>query len=716
MKNIETRFQELLLFCAISIIGANILTGLIYILASDAFIVKLLGQVGSQYIATAFNWLGLGFFIPAICTFFFAKYCISYTPLFVDYIKSYKNLIRHLFFYTVSVAYFCSLLSIAENYLLIKYSQKLLFGSGGNLGLLIGGKAYIKIGLLGALFSTTLSYVVIGVSTGHIHLINMFYSAFEGLKKSFQLSAQGIKHLHKQFNVSIEKKKVRQRLKEIEESRLLSNVAFGTMSEASYYQQAVGSDSNVAVDDVTDSENIPRTEPTLIPVEGKSPTTEQKAPKKKRAKKKLVKKEPTLALVDDLEEELEKTPEEISKENQQQFAIEHYTKRYPAPTVNLLQKETPIKSLNKVEQQKLSELLIDRLESFGVRGKIVAIHSGARLTLFEFMPASGVKLSKIQALSTDLALLLGAESIRLLTPIPGKTTVGIEVPNPSPSAVSFKSIYKSLNKGNKNCILPVPLGMNVYNETSIGDLSKMPHLLVSGATGSGKSVFTNSLISGLVFSKSPKDLRMIMIDPKMIELTPYNGIPHLMKPVISDPSLAKDALVWAEGEMDRRYQVLAKIGARNIESFNSKIVKTNSAKAKSLLGDEYYKDYSFPMPYIVVIVDELADLMMTQGKDVEIPITRIAQKARACGIHLVLATQRPSAEIVTGLIKANFPTRIAFKVSSSIDSRTILDQSGAEKLLGNGDMLYLPNGKPMERIQGAFISEEEVSKIVKHIS
>jgi DNA segregation ATPase FtsK/SpoIIIE, S-DNA-T family len=248
----------------------------------------------------------------------------------------------------------------------------------------------------------------------------------------------------------------------------------------------------------------------------------------------------------------------------------------------------------------------------------------------------------------------------------------------------------------------------------IEDLSTMPHLLVSGTTGSGKSVFTNCLISSLLFNMSPRDLRFIMIDPKMIELTPYNGIPHLLKPVISDVEEAKEALVWAEQEMDRRYQMFLDVGARNIESYNQKIKDISAKTLAKKLGKN--ANYSLDhMPYIVVVIDELADLMITQGKEVERPITRIAQKARACGIHLVLATQRPSAEIVTGLIKTNFPSRISFKVSSSIDSRTILDASGGEKLLGQGDMLYLPNGRNIIRVQGSYLSEDEVARLVKYI-
>jgi S-DNA-T family DNA segregation ATPase FtsK/SpoIIIE len=292
--------------------------------------------------------------------------------------------------------------------------------------------------------------------------------------------------------------------------------------------------------------------------------------------------------------------------------------------------------------------------------------------------------------------------------------VGIEVPNSNPDPVSFRDLLETV-LSKKKAKLPIAMGENVYGQSVMADIASMPHILVSGTTGSGKSVFINTLICSLLFSKSPKHLRFIMIDPKMIELSPFNGIPHLLRPVITDVTEAKMVLKWAEKEMDRRYKVFAEMGARNLESFNKQIQNSTGKSLESKLGRKL--DWKWEtLPQIVVVIDELADLMITQGKEVEIPITRIAQKARAAGIHMVVATQRPSAEIVTGLIKTNFPTRVAFKVSSAIDSRTILDEAGAEKLLGLGDMLYKANGKSTERIQGSFIEEDEVRKIVDHLS
>ena len=372
-----------------------------------------------------------------------------------------------------------------------------------------------------------------------------------------------------------------------------------------------------------------------------------------------------------------------------------------------MKKEKKVEKFSEKEIEEQCKKLEEQLNSFKLNGKILDAHVGARLVLYEFQPEPGIKLSKIASIDNDLALVLGAPSIRILTPIPGKKTVGIEVPHTKPSIIGFHEMLQSAKK-NSQSALPIILGKTVHNESIVTGIEEFPHLLISGSTGSGKSVFMNTLINSLIFNKSPRELRFLMIDPKMIELTPYNGIPHLIKPVITNTSDAKDALKWAEKEMDERYQLFKEFGTRNIESFNDKV--QGKHKKSKHLGKEVTQ-----LPYIVIVVDELADLIITQGKEVEIPVTRIAQKARAAGVHLVIATQRPSTDIISGLIKTNFPTRISFKVSSSVDSRTILDTSGAEKLLGNGDMLYLTNANPIQRIQSSFITEEEVRKIVQSI-
>ncbi len=318
-----------------------------------------------------------------------------------------------------------------------------------------------------------------------------------------------------------------------------------------------------------------------------------------------------------------------------------------------------------------------------------------------------MKVSKIVNLADDLALALAAKDIRIEAPIPGKPLIGIEVPNRITSAVSFKDVMVHQDAKSKEVSLDVPLGKDVEGKVISADLRKMPHLLIAGSTGSGKSVAINTIITSVLMKAYPEDVKLVLIDPKMVELSVYNGIPHLLIPVVTDAKLATNALRKTVKEMERRYQLFAAGGVRNITEYNQKVVENNADKNNSAMEK---------LPYIVVIVDELSDLMMVAGHDVEDAIVRLAQMARAAGIHMILATQRPSVDVITGLIKANVPSRISFAVSSGVDSRTILDQVGAEKLLGRGDMLFLPIGaaKP-ERVQGAYISVTEVEKIVSWV-
>ena len=318
-----------------------------------------------------------------------------------------------------------------------------------------------------------------------------------------------------------------------------------------------------------------------------------------------------------------------------------------------------------------------------------------------------MKVSKIVNLADDLALALAAKDIRIEAPIPGKPLIGIEVPNRTTSAVSFKDVMVHQDAKSKEISLDVPLGKDVEGKVISADLRKMPHLLIAGSTGSGKSVAINTIITSVLMKAYPEDVKLVLIDPKMVELSVYNGIPHLLIPVVTDAKLATNALRKTVKEMERRYQLFAAGGVRNITEYNQKVVENNADKNNSVMEK---------LPYIVVIVDELSDLMMVAGHDVEDAIVRLAQMARAAGIHMILATQRPSVDVITGLIKANVPSRISFAVSSGVDSRTILDQVGAEKLLGRGDMLFLPIGaaKP-ERVQGAYISVTEVEKIVSWV-
>jgi S-DNA-T family DNA segregation ATPase FtsK/SpoIIIE len=355
------------------------------------------------------------------------------------------------------------------------------------------------------------------------------------------------------------------------------------------------------------------------------------------------------------------------------------------------------------------------------------------VTMYEFSPAPGVKVNKISGLADDLAMALSAIAIRIVAPIPGRGVVGIEIPNKQRETVYLKEIFDSDEFHKSGGRLPMALGKDIFGRTVVSDLAKMPHLLVAGATGSGKSVSINTMILSLLYSASPEDVRIILIDPKMLELSIYEGIPHLLLPVVTNPKKAALAFNWAVREMERRYRLMAEKGVRNIDGYNKRIHKEEQeqealrAKGKLLVeaveedgedlpivdpvaGEELEHGH---LPRIVVIVDELADLMMVAGREIEESITRLAQMARAAGIHLILATQRPSVDVITGLIKANFPTRLSFKVFSRIDSRTILDTMGAETLLGMGDMLFLPPGTgALQRVHGAFVSELEVKRVV----
>ena len=371
------------------------------------------------------------------------------------------------------------------------------------------------------------------------------------------------------------------------------------------------------------------------------------------------------------------------------------------PAIDLLDHhEAARQVVDEAELFELSRVLERTLSDFGVAGKVSEVHPGPVITLFEYEPAPGVKVNQILQRQDDLALSLKAQRIRIVAPIPGKAAVGIEIPNRVKMLVSFREIVASPAFQEAKEGLPFALGKDVAGVPFATSLDKMPHVLIAGATGSGKSVCINTLIMSLLMRRTPAELRFIMIDPKMLELTPYNGIPHLRMPVVTDPKKAAQALRYCVKEMERRYQVLAKQGARNIESYNR-------------LGLDPATNEDAKIPYLVVVVDELADLMALLPAEIEEPIGRLAQMARAVGIHLILATQRPSVDVITGVIKANFPSRIAFQVASRTDSRVILDMNGAESLLGNGDSLYLPAGKPEPyRIHGSYVSGEEIERVV----
>lgn len=380
-------------------------------------------------------------------------------------------------------------------------------------------------------------------------------------------------------------------------------------------------------------------------------------------------------------------------------------KSYKKPPLNLLD---PIKSTDQSMDRDLikrnTQVLQSTFKSFGVKVIIKKAILGPTITRYEVQPAVGVKVSRIVNLADDLALALAAKDIRIEAPIPGKPFIGIEVPNRTTSVVSFKDVMEHQDAKAKKDPMNVPLGKDVTGSTISANLAKMPHLLIAGSTGSGKSVAINTILASILMKSRPEDIKLVLIDPKMVELSVYNGVPHLLIPVVTDAKLASNALRKVVKEMERRYKLFAAGGVRNMGEYNQKVAENNQDKSKPAMK---------PLPYILVVVDELSDLMMVGGHDIEGAIVRLGQMARAAGIHMILATQRPSVDVITGLIKANVPSRISFAVSSGVDSRTILDQTGAEKLLGRGDMLYIPIGasKP-ERIQGAYIASDEVERVI----
>lgn len=410
---------------------------------------------------------------------------------------------------------------------------------------------------------------------------------------------------------------------------------------------------------------------------------------------------------DNVEKSLFKTEEQQKEDKTKEvLQLEHAMmvedENYEYPPIELLSK--PEKKALKGSAKALTDTatkLQKTLYSFGVSAKVENVSVGPAITRYELKPAEGVRVSKIANLADDIALNLAAETIRIEAPIPGKQAVGIEIPNKEKQAVHLREVLESTEFENNKSKLTVALGKDVAGNIQLADIAKMPHVLIAGATGSGKSVCINTIVTSIIYNAKPSEVKMVMIDPKVVELSVYNGIPHLLIPVVTDPKKAAGALAWAVQEMDDRYNKFASKGVRDLNGYNKAIEK---------------EDGIGKMPQIVIIVDELADLMMVAAKDVEDSICRLAQKARAAGMHLVIATQRPSVDVITGLIKANIPSRIAFAVSSQVDSRTILDSVGAEKLLGKGDMLFFPTGYPKPvRVQGAFVSDDEVEKIVDFV-
>ena len=423
-------------------------------------------------------------------------------------------------------------------------------------------------------------------------------------------------------------------------------------------------------------------------------------------------------------------PSKKAKSDSQPFLnFEDTQKKYELPPLNVLTNPKII------ERQQMSDEALEEnarmleavLDDYGVKGEIVSVRPGPVVTMYELEPAPGLKASRVIGLSDDIARSMSALSARVST-VPGRSVIGIELPNVTRETVVLKEILSSRDFGDGKQQLALALGKDIGGKPIVSNLAKMPHLLIAGTTGSGKSVAINTMILSLLYKLSPAECRMIMIDPKMLELSVYDGIPHLLSPVVTDPKKAVGALKWVVGEMEERYRKMSKMGVRNIDGFNGR-VKDTLSKGEMFsrtvqtgfndeTGDPVFETEEFQpeeMPYIVVVVDEMADLMMVAGKEIEACIQRLAQMARASGIHLIMATQRPSVDVITGTIKANFPTRISFQVTSKIDSRTILGEMGAEQLLGMGDMLYMAGGSKITRVHGPFVSDEEVEEVVNHL-
>ncbi len=445
------------------------------------------------------------------------------------------------------------------------------------------------------------------------------------------------------------------------------------------------------------------------------------------------------------ENEIKILPREISPAAEPQVkspraAVQTRRGQWKLPTIEFLKKPPVVES--SVDRSRLlanSQILKQKFADFGIDGEVTAVRPGPVITLYEFKPGPGVKVSRIAALADDLSMALSAQSVRILAPLPGKSVVGIEIPSDTRETVYLREFLQHPDFYGSKHSIPVVMGKDIGGQTFLSDLARMPHLLCAGQTGSGKSVFMNGLICSLFYRFSPDELRMILVDPKFIEFRAYQDIPHLLLPVVDDPKQASIALRWAVREMERRYRILAKLGARNLASFNQKVEEMGASVVHDLLfseensgevstsasGSDWVEAFDpdesgapkvGKLPYIVVIIDELADLMMVAKKEVEISIARIAQKARAAGIHLIIATQRPSTDVITGLIKANLPSRVSFQLASYVDSKTILDRAGAERLLGQGDMLFIPPGVSQSlRLHGAYLDDDEIGKITSFL-
>lgn len=743
ISKMETRFQEIVFLLTLAGSMSLLISGVFFLTISPEVASSLLGGLGYKIVSQLMSTFGYGYFLIPFLIIHIGDLILLRCLFLADFLRARKHILLTTSIDAVFLLILSSFLSVWQLYLGLPNTLAMPSGMGGLAGSLVGGNLFSLFGLLGALVSLMLSLFVLFITFGIMEVVSFFFLVKEFLMECAIRLTKSIKFIIQSTSMLI-KEFVDGSVVSIDDLRPQAIPAASSSTESKVIQSKFKSKPAIITDhfhvyrssvelnssslnesrelSLTDTQSEASQELSELVIAEPVVNSSEKSKKKLKSVSKKLDTKAVAKVNEDKKIKIEADEiKAIENAEAEEGGLPHiqispYIKRYKKPDVELLDAPSKRSVPPKKEIDEKCKLIEERLQSFGIKGKVVAAHVGVTLTMFEFKPEAGVKLSKISSLADDLALLLGAPSIRLLTPIPGKVTVGIEVPNSTKSGLSFSEVMKASVNETKNMALPIPLGMDVYNEIHFADIAAMPHLLISGTTGSGKSVFMNNLISSLAFARSPKELRFLMIDPKMIELSPYNGIPHLLKPVVTDVVEAKNLLLWAEKEMDIRYKMFSDMQARNIDSFNKNLKKLSSKKAlEAKLGKKI--DWNFQeMPYIVIVIDELADLMLTQGREVEIPITRIAQKARAAGIHLIMATQRPSAEIVTGLIKTNFPTRISFKVSSAVDSRTILDTSGAEKLLGLGDMLFTSPGKPMDRLQGAYLSEDEVKRLVNYVT
>jgi S-DNA-T family DNA segregation ATPase FtsK/SpoIIIE len=441
----------------------------------------------------------------------------------------------------------------------------------------------------------------------------------------------------------------------------------------------------------------------------------QKAKRRIETSKKLTrKKDRPVKIVERPRNKVKKVP----VQRQETFEFMTDDRGFKIPSLNLLEGSgNDVRAMDHESLQMQSRLLEKKLSDFDVSGKVVAVSPGPVVTMYEYEPAPGIKINKIVNLSDDLALALRAASVRIVAPIPGKAAVGIEVPNDERETVRLKDIIASEAFQRAKPKLSLALGKDIMGDPFVTDLAKMPHLLIAGATGSGKSVGLNTMICSVLYKATPDEVKLLLVDPKRIELSAYDGIPHLIVPVVTEAKKATRGLLWAVQEMERRYVLMAEKGVRNVYQFNKKVDEfRRKGRSTAVPKKTEEPDKQIPeekLPLVLIVIDELADLMLVASRDVELALTRLAQMARAAGIHLLIATQRPSVDVLTGIIKANFPTRISFQVSSRTDSRTILDSNGAENLLGNGDMLLLPPGtSKLQRIHGAYVSEPEIQRVI----